>query len=855
MNAFMTSPLVQALGWTLVHALWQGLLLALLLRGLLVGLPQQAARLRYALASSTLLILLLGAGLTCWSVYDPADPQVASMVSVAGETSVSDPAVLFSPTEPTKDLSMLVLENWTEHLLSPALPWLVGAWLLGLVLLGLRFAGSLFYLHRLPRRYAWAADHLWQAQLEKLKERLAVRRRVQLLISSRISEPMMLGILKPVILLPVGLLTQLPPDQVEAILLHELAHIRRADYLINLLQSLVEILFFFHPACWWISKQVRKERELCCDDLVMRGYRNPMGYAQALIAVQRFSQSQQTKLAMSFTGNTSQFSHRIHRLFESGGEKKPASLAMLSTIILLCLAVLAFRPAPLQTTSLQMLPVVQQVPSDKSLEVTFYRLMPEAEVNAQLVKMFEKGIEISLDVLKFDEQKRLIGIAGRVDASDHRASFQADPIERLNLRFAWGKEGSCWEGIEVQVSEWQQPTTEPVPSPEPPKAVSGEPILIEVKSDISRAALEKLIKKLEAQGITFSNKNINFNDGRLTEFSGTLRYRGTTSSFAATDFESLRIKIEPMGEAKVKYIRIDVNREEGKKGSAHLHIPHVEDEVEVVEGMKWEESREENEFGTVEVHGLEAEAIEIEDTEVVIGEEDIPTGLVPGAEGDKKVRVEADSIEMIGLRFMGEPAEAIIHGPVEFKITDPEKTPQVLLVTPGKQHFISWEDFEQLLESLPKEAIRQVAILTPEAARERYGEKAGGKQLIRVELKQEVFSAADPSQGKGLHPAPTGPQAEALAPGDAVFRDLQVYPNPFSQEVKVAFWLEEAAEVSIKVLDAQGREVALLKEGKLPSGAHSLRWNREQQADGPYFVHLQKGKQSITRRILAVGER
>ena len=149
------------------------------------------------------------------------------------------------------------------------LPWLVPFWMAGVVLFYLRHLASWAMARRLRRTGVCAAPDFWQERLSLLAGRLRLSRPVKLLESGLAGVPVVMGHLRPVILMPVGLLTGLPAGQIESILLHELAHIRRDDYLVNMLQTSVEGLLFYHPVVWWISGVIRTEREHCCDDLAV----------------------------------------------------------------------------------------------------------------------------------------------------------------------------------------------------------------------------------------------------------------------------------------------------------------------------------------------------------------------------------------------------------------------------------------------------------------------------------------------------------------------------------------------------------------------------------------------------------
>jgi GWxTD domain-containing protein len=188
--------------------------------------------------------------------------------------------------------------------------WIAFAWLIGIALFQLRALGGWLAVSRLRRSGVFAPEHAWQARMNRLAADLFVKRPTLLLESAHTRVPVVIGHLKPVVLVPVGLLTGLPSAQVEAILLHELAHVRRHDYLINLLQTVVEGILFYHPAVWWISSTVRAERENCCDDLVVAVSGDAHQYAKALTALAESS----SQLAMAASGSS--VVNRVRRLLQ-----------------------------------------------------------------------------------------------------------------------------------------------------------------------------------------------------------------------------------------------------------------------------------------------------------------------------------------------------------------------------------------------------------------------------------------------------------------------------------------------------------------------------------------------------------
>jgi hypothetical protein len=161
----------------------------------------------------------------------------------------------------------------------------------------------------------------WQQTLDRLIERMHVSRSVRLLATDRVDSPSVIGWLRPVILAPVGVLCGLAPEQVEALLAHELAHVRRHDYLVNVLQGIAESLLFYHPAVWWISNQIRAEREHCCDDLAVAASGDVLAYARALAELE-FMRPAHFKAALS--ANDGSLLRRIRRLTNPVGAHRPA---------------------------------------------------------------------------------------------------------------------------------------------------------------------------------------------------------------------------------------------------------------------------------------------------------------------------------------------------------------------------------------------------------------------------------------------------------------------------------------------------------------------------------------------------
>jgi bla regulator protein BlaR1 len=353
MNAFhfLSNPVVDALGWTLLHALWQGFALVLPVAVILHLLRNQSSTLRYRISVLTLLTQLLASGATFVWYYEPAvvnQPIVPATIQYAKLVRWQT----MTQTLPWHQQTQLFLEN---HLSQFVLIYLIGV-----ALFGLRLAGGWLYLQRLSKTATKPATQNWGILTDKLRSVLTIQAVVQVRESARIAVPMVVGVLKPVLLLPIGLATSLSIREIEAVLAHELAHIKRHDYAVNLLQSVVEVLYFFHPALWWLSARVREEREHCCDDLAVQacgGDGRILAQALARVEELRLIQVEQTpRLAMAFASKRQHLLHRVRRVL--GVPTRPfvsnASLAGLTfaTILLMSVSVYAVQkqnePKPTQ---------------------------------------------------------------------------------------------------------------------------------------------------------------------------------------------------------------------------------------------------------------------------------------------------------------------------------------------------------------------------------------------------------------------------------------------------------------------------------------------------------------------------
>jgi beta-lactamase regulating signal transducer with metallopeptidase domain len=375
LERLLFSDLSYRLAWTLVHSLWQGAVIAGLLAIALAVVDKRHSNLRYILSCGAMLAMLLGFVATAWLIRPPSPPVVTEatppapltvespdsapaipLVPPIGEHAFSGAAPEFPPSATSSvpavqtageslDAPLPIMRDrsgsWLGRLMGTLGPWvtfLAPLWLLGVAGLAIRNLGGLLVVDRLARSGCPDVPPEWTAMLRNLSTRLGVRRPVKLLSSLSKHGPLILGHLKPVILIPAGLLTNLPAEQVEAILAHELAHIRRGDYLVNLIQTVVETLFFHHPATWWISRCIRNERECCADALAAEVTAGKLPYAEALVALAKLVPSAAPLQAVAADGGS--LLSRIRRLL--GAENRITfRLRSWITVLLIAAACLA----------------------------------------------------------------------------------------------------------------------------------------------------------------------------------------------------------------------------------------------------------------------------------------------------------------------------------------------------------------------------------------------------------------------------------------------------------------------------------------------------------------------------------
>jgi beta-lactamase regulating signal transducer with metallopeptidase domain len=356
---------LQSLGWTLVHFCWQAAAIALVYWLADVALSKARSQTRYLLALGAMLLTLLSGLATLAYEEAHGNPELFSPSALSTVTDSSASSSISMDLAPSAQLNPAGAATLPILLhLSRLLPWLDAAWLLGVACLSIRTIGGWRMIERLRRSALVEPPEVVLATFARLRERLGITSLVSLRISEHVHGPLAMGIVRSLIILPASAVMALSPQQLEAVLAHELEHVRRADYFWNLIQTTVETLFFFHPAVWWLGGRLRQQRELCCDDAAVQACADPLIYATALLRLEE-RRSQELGLAMALDGHQSGLRARISRVLgETNSEKRPRDLPPLPLAAVCAVFLLVLLTGPklladlLHTTQAETAPTV-----------------------------------------------------------------------------------------------------------------------------------------------------------------------------------------------------------------------------------------------------------------------------------------------------------------------------------------------------------------------------------------------------------------------------------------------------------------------------------------------------------------
>lgn len=317
----MLTSLIYSLGWSLIHSLWQAAVIYLVLQTLLKYFKNSPARVRCMLSATALTGIFICFLLTFYAQWEntltnitvnhiPATLTAADVVSLP---YFSGPSIPGSTTS-----------GW--------LIYLVSLYAVGLLFFLGRVLRDLYLMQSIRHTRAFPFDPAWEKYLSKLANAWQISRNVGLYLSEKIDVPVVIGYFKPVIYLPFSIVNNLTPEQIETILLHELAHIKRADFLVNIIQTIMETLLFFNPFVWLLSKNIRQERELACDEWVI-AEKEPKIYAESLLALEE-NRWHKGKFTLAAISKKQQLYQRIKNIMEMKKRKLNVAQKLLVTLFI-----------------------------------------------------------------------------------------------------------------------------------------------------------------------------------------------------------------------------------------------------------------------------------------------------------------------------------------------------------------------------------------------------------------------------------------------------------------------------------------------------------------------------------------
>jgi beta-lactamase regulating signal transducer with metallopeptidase domain len=322
----INNELIRSLGMALVHSLWEGLVILVLILFFLSLAGRSNARLRYWLLVSGQFLLLTAFIATWYITYHhnmamAIKPFTRVYSHVDGLVSAASIAITTAGYTAT-----------LNQFLEPLYPALAVGWTMGFIFMVIRMAGGFYLSYNILRKDVFLPGPSMMDLFESAKSRMKITARLNLRMSTRQLSPMVIGIIKPCVIVPASILSGLNTEQVEAILVHELAHIRRYDHVVMIMQAFITQILFFHPVAWYLSSEISRERENCCDDLVIKAFPNPINYIKALTMIQELNVDGQVP-ANALMGRSKRLLGRVKRLLKT--EKKHVPVFRITTIFLL----------------------------------------------------------------------------------------------------------------------------------------------------------------------------------------------------------------------------------------------------------------------------------------------------------------------------------------------------------------------------------------------------------------------------------------------------------------------------------------------------------------------------------------
>ncbi len=498
MSAFDTilnHPITIAMSWAFVQMIWQGLLLGFIYALMLIFLRKSNPQIRYKLSVLFLTLFCLIFTLNLYLNW--------GIKNVSLGTANTNSNALGNITLNADTSFLITVKAFVTNYLSSFFAF----WILGFSVFFIRFLGAWTQVFRLKSYRNWYAGEKVEKIAMALEEKLKMKRSVTILASAIADVPMVIGHFKPVILIPAVLLSGLNEEQLKAILAHELAHVKRWDFYVNALQSFIETVFFFHPVVWWISSQIRKEREECCDDIAVQIGADPMVYAHALtkIAETQLYATPQMAMALNHKNSSGVLMGRIKRIVKGKQNTNRFKDGFLSAILIFLM---------LFITSFTFMAVREKSTFDKN------------EKAEAVQKLNESSPKETLEARTY--------LAIGPDRQEHQIIILKNETRELQAFI---------DGKEVDIAEIQKYTSvasNNLPQKKP-LSVKDQKNNTLKKSDLKKVELEEELNKFEVLGAFSFDTLFNYD---LKESTFEFAYKTDSLQFESAEMKNNHLQIE-----------------------------------------------------------------------------------------------------------------------------------------------------------------------------------------------------------------------------------------------------------------------------------------------------------------------
>lgn len=423
----LSDQIKQAICWTLIHSLWQGLLLAVIAGAVIMASRKSGPVIRYHILSLIFFLFITASCTTFIIQYQKASSgDYSSNTQFREDNSVA--ATIGGYPKNVNAASNAFSEIFTNYFNEHA-SFVVIIWLIIITAQCIRLVANASYVQRIKHYKTHAPAQYWGERMLFLANKLGIKKTIRLLQSEIVKSPVVTGFFKPVILFPFGIMSQLPANQVEAVLLHELAHIVRKDYFVNMLQHVAEIFFFFNPGLLWVSSLIRDERENCCDDMAISETKRKQDFVRALVSFQEYNLSG-SKLVLAFPGKKNHLLNRAKRILTDHNKtlNNMEKITLASGIAIICLITIAFTKIQKEQTR-----DIKQVTKTLSPNENARDTLPDKIISIETPYTYDVHFDGKKYTLKEEDGKVVeLYVDGKKIANDKIGDYK-EAIEKIHV--------------------------------------------------------------------------------------------------------------------------------------------------------------------------------------------------------------------------------------------------------------------------------------------------------------------------------------------------------------------------------------------------------------------------------------